>query len=243
MFSGVYQTGKLEAAASGARCSAIGPSLRSWKFLPGRPFNIITGSGDNLQLSSLTGRPNTTVDPACGTVYHVEVFADAENCRSLAFTASSKAGVAPTLLQLDGNSRPQCRDHALDRLQRYERLEAHLLQRAIQHADLIVDMFNIANRNNMAAVSPLFSNAGQADRGLRSAPVPVRDEDELVSFLFSVISRRAFAAERFLWFGGGVDVERYTDLRFARRHEPPVTHARSHLAQAAQQASLTATAN
>jgi len=28
--------------------------------------------------------------------------------------------------------------------------------------ELIADIFNIANRNNVAAVSPLFSNAGQA---------------------------------------------------------------------------------
>jgi len=28
--------------------------------------------------------------------------------------------------------------------------------------DLITDMFNIANRYNVAAVSPLFTNAGQA---------------------------------------------------------------------------------
>jgi hypothetical protein len=28
--------------------------------------------------------------------------------------------------------------------------------------ELIVDMFNIANRYNVAAVSPLFTNAGQA---------------------------------------------------------------------------------
>ena len=28
--------------------------------------------------------------------------------------------------------------------------------------DLIVDIFNIANRNNVAAVSPLFTNTGQA---------------------------------------------------------------------------------
>ncbi len=31
----------------------------------GRPFNILTGNDDNLQLSSLTGRPNTFVNPAC----------------------------------------------------------------------------------------------------------------------------------------------------------------------------------
>ena len=48
------------------------------------------------------------------------------------------------------------------------------------NVDLIADMFNIANKMNVAAVSPLYSNAGLAHRGLRSAPVPVRDEAELV---------------------------------------------------------------
>ena len=30
------------------------------------------------------------------------------------------------------------------------------------NVDLIVDMFNIANKMNVSAVSPLFTNAGQA---------------------------------------------------------------------------------
>ena len=46
--------------------------------------------------------------------------------------------------------------------------------------DLIADMFNVANRYNVAAVSPLFTNAGTAYRGVRPAAVPVCDEGELV---------------------------------------------------------------
>jgi len=46
--------------------------------------------------------------------------------------------------------------------------------------DLMVDMFNIANRDNVAAVSPLFQQCGAGYGGLRSAAVSVRAEVELV---------------------------------------------------------------
>src|SRR6202163_1613012 len=67
VFSGVYQTGKLGVDGFASKL------FSNWTFAPliefssGRPFNIITGNGDNLQLSSLTSRPNTFVNPACGT--------------------------------------------------------------------------------------------------------------------------------------------------------------------------------
>ena len=59
VFSGVYQSGKV---GSGGFVRAF---LSDWTIAPliefgsGRPFNILTGNGDNLQLSSLTSRPNT----------------------------------------------------------------------------------------------------------------------------------------------------------------------------------------
>src|SRR5882762_1724957 len=68
VFSGVYQTGKL--AGDGFASKA----LSNWTFAPliefgsGRPFNILTGNGDNFQLSSLTGRPNTFVNPTCTSI-------------------------------------------------------------------------------------------------------------------------------------------------------------------------------
>ena len=102
VFSGVYQTGKL-----GGNGFA-GKVFSDWTFAPlldiasGRPFNIITGNGDNLQLSSLTGRPNTTVDPACGTVYNSKYSPTGvlqEPCIN-GFVATL---TTPTLLQLDGN--------------------------------------------------------------------------------------------------------------------------------------------
>src|SRR5207245_4571278 len=65
VFSGVYQTGKVGTGFGGK-------FLSDWTFAPliefasGRPFNVITGNGDNLQLSPLTSRPNTCVTPPRG---------------------------------------------------------------------------------------------------------------------------------------------------------------------------------
>ena len=61
VFSGVFQSGRIGGDGM------AGKLLSGWTFAPlidfnsGRPFNILTGSGDNLQLSSFTGRPNTFV--------------------------------------------------------------------------------------------------------------------------------------------------------------------------------------
>src|SRR5208282_5147541 len=69
VFSGVYQSGKLSGSGF------VSKFFSNWTFAPqielssGRPFNIITGNDDNYQLSSLTGRPNTTVNAACGASY------------------------------------------------------------------------------------------------------------------------------------------------------------------------------
>jgi len=68
VFSGVYQTGRL------GRDGFVSKLFSNWTLAPlielgsGRPFNILTGNGDNLQLSSLTGRPNTFVNPACTAI-------------------------------------------------------------------------------------------------------------------------------------------------------------------------------
>jgi hypothetical protein len=159
VFSGVYQTGKL----GGGFASKV---FSDWTFAPlldvasGRPFNILTGGGDNLQLSSLTSRPNVTADPACSTVYPSQ-FSPTGHFQEPCINGFVAAGIVPTLLQLDGNlgrnagvmpwtvfgdMRVSKRVYFTERFS----------------ADFIVDMFNIANKYNVAAVSPLFINAGQA---------------------------------------------------------------------------------
>jgi len=158
VFSGVYQTGHL-------RSGALGALLSDWTFAPliefssGRPFNIITGNGDNLQLSSLTGRPNTTTNPACGQVVKSK-FSPTGVLQEPCVAQFVLAGVAPTLLQLDGNLG---RNAGLTPWTVFNdlRVSKRIPIRERVNMEFIVDMFNLANRYNVAAVSPLFTNAGQ----------------------------------------------------------------------------------
>jgi hypothetical protein len=160
VFSGVYQTGKLSGHGFADAVFSFWTVAPLLDISSGRPFNILTGSGDNLQLSSLTSRPNTTVDPACGATYKSKysptgVFQ--EPCIN-GFIAS---GTPPTLLQLDGNLG---RNAGITPWTAFGdmRVSKRIYFSERFSADFIVDMFNIANKNNTAAVSPLFTNAGQA---------------------------------------------------------------------------------
>ena len=159
VFSAVYQTGHLG--------GGFGRKLISdWTFAPivevnsGRPFNIITGNGDNLQLSSLTGRPSTNFNPACGTAYPSK-YSPTGQLQEPCINGFVALGIAPTLLQLDGNLG---RNAGLTPWTVFDDLRVSKRINFTErfNMDLIADMFNIANKMNVAAVSPLFSNAGQA---------------------------------------------------------------------------------
>ncbi|HEY6770633.1 MAG TPA: carboxypeptidase regulatory-like domain-containing protein [Candidatus Sulfotelmatobacter sp.] len=160
VFSGVYQTGRLGGDGFASKI------FSNWTFAPliefgsGRPFNIITGNGDNLQLSSLTGRPNTTVDPACGTVYHSK-FSPTGVLQEPCINGFVASLTVPALLQLDGNL---SRNAGLTPWTVFDdlRVSKRIFFGERFNLELIADMFNIANRYNVAAVSPLFTNAGQA---------------------------------------------------------------------------------
>ena len=160
VFSGVYQTGKRSGDGFGSKL------LSNWTFAPliefgsGRPFNIITGNGDNYQLSSLTSRPNTTADPSCGTVYNSK-YSPTGVFQEVCITGFVNTNTVPTLQQLDGNLG---RNAGVTPWTVFNdlRVSRRIYFGERLNADLIVDMFNLANVYNVAAVSPLFTNAGQA---------------------------------------------------------------------------------
>ena len=164
VFSGVYQTGKV--GGNGF----VHHVFSDWTFAPlldiasGRPFNVLTGGGDNFQLSALTSRPNTTIDPACGAAIHSKYSPSGtfqQPC-ILGFlpSATNPLGTTPTLLQLDGNLG---RNAGITPWTAFGdmRVSKRIYFTERFSADFIVDMFNIANKYNVAAVSPLFTNAGQ----------------------------------------------------------------------------------
>ena len=158
VFSGVYQSGKIGSGITAALFS-------DWTFAPliefgaGRPFNIITGNGDNLQLSSLTGRPNTFVSPGCVALGNAPVTSKFSPTR--AFQEPCIADFDGTLSSLEGNLG---RNAGLTPWTVFNdlRVARQIPVRERVNLEFIADMFNIANRYNVAAVSPLFTNAGQA---------------------------------------------------------------------------------
>jgi hypothetical protein len=160
VFSGVYQTGRVGGDGFGSKF------LSNWTFAPlievasGRPFNIITGGGDNFQLSSLTSRPNTSVDPACGTPTPSK-YSPTGTFQEVCINGFVASGIPPTLLQLDGNLG---RNAAVTPYTIFNdlRVAKRIPIGERFNVDAIVDMFNIANRYNVSAVSPLFTNAGTA---------------------------------------------------------------------------------
>jgi hypothetical protein len=170
VFSGVYQTGKLGGNGFARKF------LSDWTIAPlidfnsGRPFNIITGNGDNEQESALTGRPNTFVNPACTLNGNQSV--SSRFSPTGVFQEPCYQGFAPTtpsqasfpfvsLLSLDGNLGRNAGTTpwtVFDDLRVAKRV--YFGER--YNLELIADMFNIANKYNVSAVSPLFTNAGQA---------------------------------------------------------------------------------
>lgn len=171
VFNGVYQTGRISGKGF------TGKLMSDWTFAPiievasGRPFNIITSSDDNFQLSSLTGRPNVvasgTPTNACGYPTVASKYSPTGFFQEPCFAAFTPTSNNPTtfphvtLLGLDGNLGRNAR------VQPWIVFDDLRVARRIPFGerlslDLIADMFNVANKMNVSAVSPLFTNAGQA---------------------------------------------------------------------------------
>ena len=158
MLSGVYQSGKVKWNGF------AGKFFSNWTVAPlvelnsGRPFNIITGSGDNLQESALTGRPNTFVNPGCTALGYPAI--TSKYSPTGVFQEPCLADFNGTLLSLDGNLG---RNAGIQPWTAFNdiRFSKRIYFGERYNLELIADMFNIANRNNTAAVSPLFTNAGQ----------------------------------------------------------------------------------
>jgi hypothetical protein len=167
VFSGIYQSGRL---GGGSFASKF---FSNWTFAPiievssGRPFNLTTGSSDNFQFVSSGGRPNVvsagTPTNSCGFpivaskvsptgFFQEPCFAD--------FTPQQL--VSPNaLLLLDGNLGRNAG------VQPWTVFNDVRVARRIPFGerislDLMMDVFNLANKNNVAQVNPLFTNAGQA---------------------------------------------------------------------------------
>jgi len=170
VFNAVYQSGKLSGSGFASKFFSDWTVAPLIEFGSGRPFNIITGNGDNEQLSSLTGRPNTIVNAACTAIGNTPVSSRfsptgvfQEPCYQAFTPGSSSPATFPfaTLLGLDGNLG---RNAGITPWTVFNdvRIARKIYFGERFSMDLMADIFNIANVYNVAAVSPLFTNAGQA---------------------------------------------------------------------------------
>ncbi len=160
--SGVYQSGKLAGSGFASRLFSDWTLAPVLEFASGRPFNILTGNPDNFQFSPSTGRPNVVASgtPAtpCGPTV-ASKFSPTGFFQEPCY-AHFAAGGTPTLVALDGNF---SRNGGLRPWTVFNDLR---VSRRINFGermsmDAIVDIFNIANRYNVADVNPLFTSAGQ----------------------------------------------------------------------------------
>jgi len=164
VFSGMYQSGRLGGT------SFVSRLFSDWTIAPiievasGRPFNILTGSPDNFQFSPDTGRPNIvpagTAQNACGDSAVPSKFSPTGFFQEPCF-ADFTAGGTPTLQALDGNLG---RNAGVKPWVVFNDLR---IGRRIPIGERFswegsVDIFNIANKFNVADVNQLFTNAGQA---------------------------------------------------------------------------------
>jgi hypothetical protein len=166
VFSGVYQSGKLSGDSFASKF------FSNWTVAPildiatGRPFNIITGNDDNFQLSSLTGRPNVvpagTPTNGCGYPIVASKFSQTGYFQEPCFLNVTPAQLAGPngLLYLDGNLSRNAGTQPWTAFNDIRFARTIYFGERIS-TQLITDLFNIVNKNNTSAVSPLFTNAGQ----------------------------------------------------------------------------------
>jgi hypothetical protein len=167
VFSGVYQTGRLSGSGFASKL------FSNWTFAPlvefgsGRPFNIVTGNGDNFQFSSTTGRPNVvpagTPANACTFPTVASKFSPTGFLQEPCFADVSFAQtLQPNAVKLfDGNLR---RNAGITPWTVFNdmRVAKRIYFGERINMDFIADMFNIANVYNVAAADPLFTKNGQA---------------------------------------------------------------------------------
>jgi hypothetical protein len=160
VFSGVYQSGRLSGDGFASKLFSNWTVAPLIEFGSGRPFNILTGNGDNLQLSSLTGRPNVVPSGTPESLCGFKAVASKYSPTGF-FQEPCIFGFNGTLASLDGNLG---RNAGVTPWTVFNdlRVAKRIYFGERFNMDLIADMFNIANRYNVAAVSPLFTNAGQA---------------------------------------------------------------------------------
>jgi len=155
VFSGVYNTGRI--SGGGVR----GALLSGWTFAPivdvasGRPFNIITTQDTTFQFAPSEARPNVVpagaAKTSCGDAPVASHFSPTGFLQVPCFIDGNLAGN----LSRNRGLRPWTLFNDIRVARTFPLGERFSLEG-------IMDLFNIANRYNVADVNPLYSQAGVA---------------------------------------------------------------------------------
>jgi hypothetical protein len=166
VFSGIYQSGKLSGDGFVPKFFSLWTVSAILDAESGRPFNIITGTSDNFQFDPSGARPNvvpgSTPTNSCGYPTVASKYSPSGFLQEVCF-----ADVTPA--QLAGPNSLQALDGTLGRnagIQPWNFFNDLRFGRQVFITDRIslngtVDMFNIINKNNTAAVNVLYVGAGQ----------------------------------------------------------------------------------
>jgi outer membrane receptor protein involved in Fe transport len=165
VFSGVYQSGKVGGEGFARKL------LSDWTVAPiievgaGRPFLIITGDGTNYQLASSSSRPSVVSANAppspCGTPTVASKFSPTGFLQEPCYIPyATPGGPTPTLLALDGNL-PRNAGTSPWTVFNDLRISRRINLGERMKLDMIADIFNLANKFNVAGVNVLWTNAGQ----------------------------------------------------------------------------------
>lgn len=166
VFSGIYQSGKLSGDGFVPKFFSLWTVSAILDAESGRPFNIITGTSDNFQFDPSGARPNvvpgSTPTNSCGYPTVPSKYSPSGYLQEVCFADVTPAQLAGpnSLLALDGTLGRNAG------VQPWNFFNDLRFGRQVFITDRIsvngtVDMFNIINKNNTAAVNVLYVGAGQ----------------------------------------------------------------------------------
>lgn len=158
VFSAVYQSGTVGTGFKGAMLNnwTVAPIV---EFASGRPFNIVTGFDQNFDFSSTTDRPNVAYagqTDSCGDVAAASKYSPTGYLIPTCFADALATGTIPNLvgnLGRNAGTKPYTVFNDL-RIARMFKLNERLQLQGI------MDLFNVANRYNVADVNPIWNAAG-----------------------------------------------------------------------------------
>jgi hypothetical protein len=176
VFSGIYQTGRLSGSGFWSRFFSDWTVAPIIEVASGRPFDILAGGSTNFEFEPNSARPNAvhagTATDACGNLvvpskysptgfFQLPCFIDSDAAAALATNNLALLdGTGPSIAAMSGNigRNSATKPYTLFNDLRIAR-RIHFTERV--GLDAMVDIFNLANKFNVADVNPLYTEAGQ----------------------------------------------------------------------------------